>query len=116
MAKMSNCLLCGSEYEVCKMCENVRIYTPWRVNFDSPRHYQIYNVLVTDIRNGTLKDSEIADQIESFHLKEEEVKTFVPSVQETLMPFFNKPVNKEDKKEIKTGLKQKNVSKLSTEK
>lgn len=116
MAQMSNCLLCGSKYEVCKMCESIRQYTPWRVNFDSPRHYQIYNVLVTDIRNGTLKDSEIADQIENFHLTVEEVKTFVPSVQETLMPFFEKPAKKEDKKEIKAEIKQKNISKLSTEK
>lgn len=98
------------------MCESIRQYTPWRVNFDSPRHYQIYNVLVTDIRNGTLKDSEIADQIENFHLTVEEVKTFVPSVQETLMPFFEKPAKKEDKKEIKAEIKQKNISKLSTEK
>lgn len=112
MAKMSNCLLCGSEYEVCKMCENVRVYTPWRLQCDTPRHYQIYNTLVADIRKGTLKNTEITDQINQLRLTAEEVKTFVPSVQETLMPFFKTETTKPEKTEAKA----KHIAKPAVEK
>lgn len=91
-AKKSKCYLCGTEYEVCKLCRNVAEYTPWRRMCDSSRHFQIY-MIVKDFRKGLLKEAEAKEQLANLQVNIDEVKTFVPSVQETLIPLFKKDVN-----------------------
>lgn len=83
--RSSNCLLCGKEYEVCKLCPRTRLYTPWRLDFDEPRHFQIY-AIVQDVRSNTVTDSEAKEQLDRLNVTVEEIKTFVPSVQATLLP------------------------------
>lgn len=84
-ARKSTCLLCGQEYEVCKLCPRVKEFTPWRIDFDTPRHFQIYNV-VQDLRNETLTNLEAKDVLDHLSVTPEEVATFVPSVRATLEP------------------------------
>lgn len=113
MAKnMSNCFLCGAEYEVCKMCSQIKHYTPWRMECDSPRHWQIY-VIVKDLRKGLLKPDEAKEQLEQLKVTLEEVKTFVASVQETLLPLYEvKEVVVETEEVVKvSSTSKKNVKK-----
>lgn len=84
---MSNCFLCGAEYEVCKMCTQVTQYTPWRKECDTARHWQIYMV-VKDFRKGILKADEAKSQLNHLKVTISEIKTFVPSVQDTLLPLY----------------------------
>lgn len=84
---LSNCFLCGAEYEVCKMCEKIKHYTPWRAECDSSRHWQIYTI-VKDFRAGILKAGEAKEQLDHLKVTLDEVKTFVSSVQDTLLPLF----------------------------
>lgn len=88
---MSNCLLCGAEYEVCKMCEKIKHYTPWRIECDSPRHWQIY-ATVKGFRKGILKADEAKEILVNLKVDVDEVKTFVPSVQTTLLPLYEEKV------------------------
>lgn len=103
---MSNCFLCGAEYEVCKMCQNVMQYTPWRRECDTARHWQIY-MIVKDFRAGVLKADEAKKQLDHLKVTIAEVKTFVSSVQATLLPLFEekKVVVKENTKSNKPAKK-----------
>lgn len=87
MAKNATCLLCGTEYEVCKYCQRTRLYTPWKIDFDSPRHFQIYSI-VTDVRNNILTNDEAKERLEHLDVTHDEVATFVESVQATLKPVL----------------------------
>lgn len=101
---MSNCFLCGAEYEVCKMCQNVMQYTPWRRECDTARHWQIY-MIVKDFRSGVLKADDAKKQLDHLKVTISEVKTFVPSVQSTLLPLF------EEKKVIRENTKSNKAAK-----
>ena len=92
MAAMKNeCLLCGSEYDVCKMCARVAKMTPWRLDYDTPRHFQIH-AIVKEIREGILTNEEAKAKLNELGVTAEEVAGFVPSAQDTLKPVlgFNK--------------------------
>lgn len=84
---MSKCILCGTEYEVCKLCKNVYAHTPWRMLCDSARHFGIYNC-VLELRDGVTTPSEALEQFERINLTVDEVKTFVPSVQKVILPVL----------------------------
>jgi len=84
---ISNCFLCGTEYEVCKMCRQVKEYTPWRQECDSARHWQIYTI-VKELRKGILNADEAKERLDYLKVDLNEIKTFVPSVQATLSPLY----------------------------
>ena len=105
--EMSECLLCGTKYEVCKFCTQVKRYTPWRQMCDSSRHFQI-NMIVLDYRKGILKAAEAKEQLEQLKVTVDEIKTFVPSVQETLLPIFE--TQKSNRKAQKKTDTQENIA------
>ena len=89
-AQKSNCLLCGVEYEVCKLCTQVKRYYPWKIDFDSPRHFQIY-AIVKDVRAGALTNEEAKERLDKLGVDADEVAGFVQSVQDTLKPIVGAP-------------------------
>lgn len=91
--KMSHCLLCGNEYEVCRLCQNTIENNPWRLSCDSPRHFQIY-MTVLSIRDNTLSQSQAKEMLDRIKVTADEIKTFVPSVQDTLLPLYEKAERK----------------------
>lgn len=103
--KINHCFLCGTEYEVCKYCRQVVEYTPWRQQCDSMRHFQIY-MIVKDIRSGGLKPAEAKEQLEHLKVTPDEIKTFVPSVQKTLLPIFETKPDKKLDKTVESEKKQ----------
>lgn len=42
MRHTHHCLVCGTGYEFCDSCRNVRGYTPWRTIVCTPECYQIH--------------------------------------------------------------------------
>lgn len=85
---MTECLLCGVEYEVCKYCPKVVKYTPWRQECESMRHWQILMV-ARGVRDGQLKPSEARKQLDNLKVTVEEVKTFRPLIQAWLLQCFD---------------------------
>lgn len=83
----ATCLLCGKEYRVCKLCSATKRYTPWKIDFDDPRHFKIYAV-VRDIREGTITAEEAKEMLDQLKVTVKEVKSFVPSVRQTLAPIM----------------------------
>lgn len=97
MAK-STCFLCGKEYDVCKFCANTKKYTPWRIMCDTADHFKIY-MIVRSLSDEVITASEAREQLDNAGLKAEDIKEFIPSVQETLAPLY-------ETKEAKVGKKQ----------
>ena len=95
----ARCLLCGAEYQVCKYCPSTKAFTPWRQLCESQRHFQIY-MIVKDLRAERLSAGEAKEQLERLKVNAAEVKTFVPSVQETLLPIFETQKTGRKKKEV----------------
>lgn len=94
---MSTCFLCGKEYDVCKYCSRTKKYTPWRMMCDTADHFKIY-MIVKSLRDEAITVSEAREQLDNAGLKAEDIKEFIPSVQETLAPLY-------EVKEVKVGKK-----------
>jgi predicted transcriptional regulator len=94
----ARCLLCGKEYDVCRLCQQVTEYTPWKVHYDSPRHFQTH-AIVKDIRSGILTSKEAKERLDNMRVAPDEVKTFVSSVRDTLEPVMKTAAVKEPAKE-----------------
>ena len=109
--KKSNCLLCGSEYDVCKLCQNVIRSNPWRLSCDTPRHYQIYSIVLS-LRDGTLKNAEAKEQLDRLKVTAEDIKGFVPSVQATLKPLYTEPAKQEKAEKAQSAAKADNKKSL----
>lgn len=109
--KKSNCLLCGSEYDVCKLCQNVIRSNPWRLSCDTPRHYQIYSIVLS-LRDGTLKNAEAKEQLDRLKVTAEDIKGFVPSVQATLKPLYAAPAKQEKAEKAQPNVKAENKKSL----
>lgn len=47
MAQQNNaeCAVCGKSYNVCRTCNEVRSFMPWRTVVDSIQHYMIYTAI-----------------------------------------------------------------------
>lgn len=109
--KKSNCLLCGSEYDVCKLCQNVIRSNPWRLSCDTPRHYQIYSIVLS-FRDGTLKNAEAKEQLDRLKVTVEDIKGFVPSVQATLKPLYAESAKQEKVEKTQSAAKADNKKSL----
>lgn len=109
--KKSNCLLCGSEYDVCKLCQNTIRSNPWRLSCDSPMHFQIYTVVLS-LRDGTLKNAEAREILDRLKITAEDIKGFVPSVQATLNPLYAAPAKQEKAEKAQPNVKAENKKSL----
>lgn len=96
-----NCVVCGSKYEVCRLCPTTTKNTPWRVLCDSPVHYQVYHI-VQDLKAKTINESEAKEMLENINITQTDVESFVPSVQDVLLPIFkaDDPIKKKKKKSV----------------
>lgn len=97
------CRICGKKYTVCPVCESAKTRTPWRIITDTAEHYQIW-LAVSQYKSGII-DKQVAKEIlENVGLNEEELKTFIPAVQETIAAINNTEASvsliKDDTKEI----------------
>lgn len=45
LANNATCSICGKPYRVCRTCEEVTSFTPWKTVTDTLSHYMIYLVL-----------------------------------------------------------------------
>lgn len=97
--KNGTCLLCGTKYEVCKFCQRTKIYYPWKIDFDTPQHFQIY-AIVSDFRNDVLTSAETKERLEHMGVTVDDIANFVPSVQATLKPVFGIDEKSMAKKEL----------------
>ena len=96
-----NCVICGSEYEVCRRCPTTTRNTPWRVLCDTPVHYQVYHI-IQELKMGILKKEEAKEMLAHINITKKDVESFLPGVRDFLLPIFDEPKCESRKKSRKT--------------
>lgn len=97
---MVNCVVCGSEYEVCRRCPTTTRNTPWRVICDTPVHYQVYQ-LIQEIKMGILTNEDAKEMLAHINITKEDVESFLPDARDFLLPIFDEPKDASKKKSKK---------------
>lgn len=82
-----NCIICGSEYEVCRACPTTTLNTPWRVLCDTPVHYQVYHI-VQDIKTGIITGEEAKEMLARIRISKADIEGFLPGIKKILLPLF----------------------------
>lgn len=85
--KLQPCIICGTEYEVCRNCPDTTLNTPWRKLCDTPVHYQVY-LIIQDIQGGRLTGDEAKQCLDRIGITQNDLVNMLPSVQSILNPVF----------------------------
>lgn len=93
------CTICGLSYANCDLCESNLQYTPWRSLCDTQQHYQVY-LIISSLRGKVMNDDEAREALERLKVTEKEIKTFLPAVQELLLPIMAEAVEKDEYIEV----------------
>ena len=41
----ATCAICGQPYKICRTCQEIKSFTPWRTITDTLQHYSLFLVL-----------------------------------------------------------------------
>ena len=74
------CSICGKPYHVCRTCQDVKSFTPWRSVTDTMEHYKIY-LIVADYTNNKDK-AKAKSELENCNLSDLEI--LVPSIKSVI--------------------------------
>lgn len=86
-ANSHQCVICNALYNSCDLCKDIQTYTPWRALCDTSRHYQIY-MIISMLRGKVMNESEVRDSLNHINVTIDEIKTFIPAVQDILLPIM----------------------------
>jgi len=81
------CVICGEFYHSCDLCKEIQMYTPWRSLCDNSRHFQVYQIIAM-LRGNVMNTAEAKDSLNHIGITVDEIKTFIPAVQEILLPIM----------------------------
>lgn len=99
---LRKCAVCGSEYPVCRTCEEIKTFKPWRTIVDTAEHYKIHIVL-TDYTNKHITKEEARDMLQKCDIAN--YKTFLPhiatAIDEILEDSNTKSIENANKKKNK---------------
>ena len=90
--KMRKCAVCGQEYPVCRTCEDIKTFKPWRTITDTAEHYQIHLIL-TEYTNQHITKAEAKEMLKRCNVADYE--NFLPhiaSVIKTILEDNNQEV------------------------
>ena len=85
------CTVCNKGYHSCDLCKDVQEYQPWRSICCTQRHYQVY-IAISSLRGGIMTPNEVKEYLERVGVTLDEIKTFIPAVQEILLPIMEEVV------------------------
>lgn len=85
------CIICNAQYTSCDLCEEVKTYQPWRALCDTSKHYQIYQI-IAELRGKVMNELEAKDSLTHIGVTIDEIKTFIPAVQDILLPIMETKV------------------------
>ena len=74
------CDICGKRYSVCKSCQNIRSFKPWRTITDTLEHYKIFIALSGFTKTGDKKEAK--EQLS--HCDLSEMETFPDRIKNTI--------------------------------
>lgn len=85
------CDICGKGYHLCRTCQDVTSFTPWRVITDTAEHYKIFLILSeytkTKDKNATKEALSLCDL--------SELESFRESIKKTIKEIMAEEKNEE---------------------
>ena len=67
----ATCAICGKPYEICRTCQEIKSFTPWRTITDTLQHYTLFLVLSEYSR--TKDKAKAKDELSKCDLSEKEL-------------------------------------------
>lgn len=89
----ATCSICGKPYRVCRTCEEITSFTPWKTVTDTLPHYMIYLILAE--YNKDKNKAKAKKELEKCDLSG--LESFDSDVKKVIETIMNSDV-KEDKK------------------
>lgn len=84
---ISQCKICGKDYEVCNSCLNQKTFKPWRTVVDSIEHYKIY--LAIHGYSLTKNKNQAKEELENCDLSD--LEKFNPAIKNTIKEILAEP-------------------------
>lgn len=94
---LRKCAICGNDYPVCRTCEEVISFKPWRTIVDTVEHYKIHIVL-NDYTNKHITKEEAREMLQKCDIAN--YKTFLPHIVSAIDEILDRG-NKTNKKKAK---------------
>lgn len=93
MSNTSNatCAICGKPYEVCRTCQSITSFKPWRTITDTMECYKIY-MIIHQYTTKTLTISEAKKQLSVRELPET-LQSHIRKIVDEIMAYKETPVN-----------------------
>ena len=67
----ATCAICGQPYKICRTCQEIKSFTPWRTITDTLQHYSLFLVLSEYSR--TKDKAKAKDELSKCDLSEKEL-------------------------------------------
>lgn len=67
----ATCAICGQPYKICRTCQEIKSFTPWRTITDTLQHYSLFLVLSEYSR--TKDKTKAKDELSKCDLSEKEL-------------------------------------------
>lgn len=79
------CVLCGTGYHSCDLCNSSKTFKPWRALTDTLEHFKIFMIL-KDYNNGVIDKEEARELLSAFDLSDRE--TYKESAKSVLAGIY----------------------------
>ena len=67
----ATCAICGQPYKICRTCQEIKSFTPWRTITDTLQHYSLF--LVLSEYSKTKDKTKAKDELSKCDLSEKEL-------------------------------------------
>ena len=91
------CIVCGTMYESCDNCKQIKSYTPWRSLCDSWDHYQIY-LLIRTFQEGLDTKENLQAQLKKLGVTSGSYANWPEGTKKLLNQIFETPKKKKSVK------------------
>lgn len=99
------CDICGKRYSVCKTCQTVKTFKPWRTITDTLEHYKIFIALSEYTK--TKNKEEAKEQLS--HCDLSDLESFPDRIKNVINEIIIEPKTEAVEKAEKVQVEQKNV-------
>ena len=82
---LRECAICGEKYPVCRTCEEVQSFKPWRTIVDTMEHYKIH-IILSDYTNKRITKEDAKKMLLDCDIGD--YKKFLPHIASVIDEIF----------------------------
>lgn len=104
------CDICGKPYKICKSCQDITSFTPWRIITDTREHYKIF--LILSEYNQTKNKENARNGLSTCDLSE--LESFTENTKKMIQEIMTEEKVEEESKSITHSVSKKVTKKSVT--